>query len=255
MLIHCPECLTSFRFRATRFKGFKGARVRCRNCGAMIVVLNPAMSPASPPRAAGPAGPPESAAPGSGSGIRERTSGEDPTGDQTGQGDPSLWPVYNNGGDARDQPGPGDSGATEESPAAPPESEVPPEIRVEAREQKTTLEGYDISERIAVEPDPDESLTGQEEASPPSAFREPRPSFPEDDVYAPLVEVLPPLQGEEWPPPNSSSSAPPSLGYSPRPSYKVITDFVLITVILVFGGVCGYFALRYILSVIGVDLG
>jgi predicted Zn finger-like uncharacterized protein len=255
MLIHCPECRTGFRFEKRWMRGYKGARVRCRNCGSMIVILNPAMSPVSPPRAAGPAGPPESAAPGSGSGIRERTSGEDPTGDRMGQGDPSLWPVYNNGGETQEQPGSGDSGATEESAGAPPESEVSPEIRVEAGGKETAGDGFDISERIAVEPDPDEFPTGQEEFSPPSAFREPRPSFPEDDVYAPLVEVLPPLQGEEWPPPNSSPGAPPSLGYSPRPSYKVITDFALITVILVFGGVCGYFALRYILNVIGVDLG
>lgn len=255
MLIHCPECRTGFRFEKRWMRGYKGARVRCRNCGSMIVVLNPAMSPASSPRAAGPAGPPESAAPGSGSKIRERTSGEDPTGDRMGQENPSLWLVYNNGRDARDQPGPGDSGATKESAAAPPESEVPPEIRVEAREQETTLEGYDISERIAVEPDPDESPTGQEEASPPSVFWEPRPSFPEDDVYAPLVEVLPPRQGEEWPPPNSSSGALPSLGYSQRSAYRVVTDFALITVILIFGGVCGYFALRYLLNVVGVDLG
>jgi predicted Zn finger-like uncharacterized protein len=253
MLIHCPECRTGFRFEKRWMRGYKGARVRCRNCGSMIVVLNPAMSPASPPRAAGPAGPPESAAPGSGSGIRERTSGEELAGDRMGQGDPSLWPVYNNGGQTQEQPGPGDSGATEESAGAPPESEVSPEIRVEAGGKETAGDGFDISDRISLEPD--EFPSGQEEFSPPYASQEPRPAFSEDDVYAPLVEVLPPLHGEEWPPANSSSGFPPSHGYSPRPSYKLITDFALITVILIFGGVCGYFALRYILNVVGVDLG
>lgn len=253
MLINCPECLTSFRFRKTWFKGYKGARIRCRNCGGMIVVLNPAMSRASPPKVAGPVGPVDGSTSPSAGGSREKTSRDERAGDRMGQGEPSPMPVYNNRGEIRDSPGTEGSGAIGESAGIPPVSGIPPEIRVEAEGKEPAKDGFDISERISREPSG--SFTGQEGGSPPHTSREPDPSFSEDDVYAPMVEVLPPGHGEGWSPEGSSSGIPSSLGYSPRPAYKLITDFALITVVLVFGGVCGYFAVRYILSVIGVDLG
>lgn len=141
----------------------------------------------------------------------------------------------------------------EESAGAAPESGVSPEMRVEAGVEETASIGFDISGRISLEPDG--SQNGEEEDFPPSAFQETRPPFSEDDVYATPIEVLLPGEGEAWQPVNPSPDFPPSHGASPRPAYKWITDAALITVILVFGGVCGYFAVRYFLNVIGVDLG
>lgn len=253
MLITCTECRTSFRFQMRWLRGYKEARVRCRKCGARIVVRNPAMRPATPPKAAGSMVSAEGFARPSKSGRREGILGEVPGGVRTGQGDPIPGPVADNEKETRERTGSRDSGAMEESAGAAPESGVSPEIRVEACGEETASTGFDISGRISLEPDG--SQNGKEEDFPPSAFQEARPSFSEDDVYAPPVEVLPPGQGEAWQPVNPSTGFQPSHGASPRPAYKWITDVALITVILVFGGVCGYFAVRYFLNVIGVDLG
>lgn len=230
MLITCTDCRTSFRFQKRWIQGYKEARVRCRKCGARIVVLNPARLPSSPPKVAEPSVPPERVPRPSIDGIREGTSGEDLASGKLARGDSPLRLVYNHGREPRERTRTGDPGAMEEN-----------------------ADGFDISERIS--PAPEEPRSLLEDASLPAASQEVRSSVSEDEVVTPLVEVLPPGQGNAWPPVNSSPDFPPSHATSPRPAYKRITDYALITVILVFGGVCGYFALRYIFSVIGVELG
>jgi predicted Zn finger-like uncharacterized protein len=41
MLIECGSCRARYRVKPSMLKGFKGAEVRCRKCGGMIVVLTP----------------------------------------------------------------------------------------------------------------------------------------------------------------------------------------------------------------------
>ncbi len=48
MLIECSSCHARYRIKASMLKGFKGAQVRCRKCGGMIVVLTPGSDSGTP---------------------------------------------------------------------------------------------------------------------------------------------------------------------------------------------------------------
>lgn len=48
MLIECGGCRARYRIKTSMLKGFKGAEVRCRKCGGMIVVLTPGSESGTP---------------------------------------------------------------------------------------------------------------------------------------------------------------------------------------------------------------
>ncbi len=48
MLIECGSCRSRYRIKTSMLKGFKGAEVRCRKCGGMIVVLTPGSESGTP---------------------------------------------------------------------------------------------------------------------------------------------------------------------------------------------------------------
>jgi predicted Zn finger-like uncharacterized protein len=253
MLIHCPECRTGFRFEKRWMRGYKGARVRCRNCGSMIVVLNPSGSLPFPAKVKEPEVPAQSDAPSSISPKRMENFVEEPEGGRTREGPPPLHASFRTAGEPRERSETGFPGAAGEVAGVQMESGVGPGMRAEVRQEEITQEGFDISEMIA--PEPDGLLHGTEDDPPSPPIPPVYPPLSEEDVYEPFVEVLPPGHTEGWQPENSAPGIPVTRAYSPRSTYKVVTDFALITVILIFGGVCGYFALRYILNVVGVELG
>ena len=47
-MIECGSCRARYRIKASMLKGFKGAEVRCRKCGEMIVVLTPGSDSQTP---------------------------------------------------------------------------------------------------------------------------------------------------------------------------------------------------------------
>jgi predicted Zn finger-like uncharacterized protein len=46
MVVECSICQARYRMRESMMRGFQGAEVRCRKCGGIIVIMNPATVPA-----------------------------------------------------------------------------------------------------------------------------------------------------------------------------------------------------------------
>jgi predicted Zn finger-like uncharacterized protein len=248
MIIECTVCQARYRMRESMMRGFVGAEVRCRRCGGIIVIMNPASAPwaAVPAAPAGEASPPRrpsSRGERSGPPVRQ----EDPPPEH-----PRRGPTQ---GERKTQPG---TALAEETDI---EENVLDNVYSleqfrETRPRKSPSDGFDISGHIR--PEPSAPLP---EAEPDSSSTPPPVAPVEKDpaaggiLYDPVAwqkEGILPSPGDD-PVPSSQESRSPERYSLPKerrrfptlhPPFPRIPDIALVCFLLLLAGGMGYVVVR-----------
>jgi len=255
MLIECNSCRARYRIKASMLKGFKGAEVRCRKCGGMIVVLTPGSASGTPeagrveqratPRRQFPGR--ETAA----RAIRDEMVTSVPT----AQGPEQMEAEVQANIDLPEESGPVESV---------PECVSQGDLYLEAAPKQPPPEPYDIPGEIRIDPAVYPARKGLplESARPPADFPERQnpagSSFPEDLVAWENegVALLPPeapFLSPDKPGANEKSSSRgsrfrngSSFSMGPRPSHVAIVYLLLVLL-----GGCGYLLVRFLAKIAG----
>jgi predicted Zn finger-like uncharacterized protein len=240
MVVECSICQARYRMRESMMRGFQGAEVRCRKCGGIIVIMNPATVPdpavpaslAEETRAHRRSSPPE----------QEHSSPE--------HARRSPPPV-----ERKAQPG---TALAEETDI---EEDVPDNVYSlehfrEIRPRKSPADGFDISGFIRPEPSAPlpEAEPDSSSAPPPETPAEKDPTA-ESILYEPvawLKEGILPSPGENpFPPSREAGSSRKYFSRKERPRsptlhpmFPRISDIAFVYLLLLLAGGVGYLLVR-----------
>ena len=253
MEIECSCCQARYRMKESMMKGFRGAEVRCRKCGATIAVLTPgttSRAPAAKIRGDRPGGPRPASPKNT---LHPPAARQDPPAEHAR---PGLA-----GGEGKTQTSM--ALAEEHDAALPVPDNVYPLDRFRGGHPKILpTEGYDISGSIL--PHPPASAAGKESAerSPAvaepleelrsirSSLREETIPWREEDIAAAPIET-PPAAPDKTPasgmPPAGKSRLSRRFSFSayPRP-----THIAMVYMLLLFLGGFGYLLVRFFTQMI-----
>lgn len=254
MVIECAGCKARYRFKKSMLKGFKGAEVRCRKCGGMIVVVAPGIQ----------VGTPEAARVERRAALRRHPPAKKKTARVVGAEMAPSGPVAH-GQERMEAPVPAGMALIGEisSPDSGPDNAPRVDLSPEVAHKQPPSESHDISGMIRTDPvRPPPVRTPAGEFHFPSAFslqKEAFRSIPpgeritgENERSDPISRISPIPSRDDMEPPDKSSSDrsqfqigfPVSMG--PRPSHVAIVYLLL----LLLGG-CGYLIVRFLANIAG----
>ena len=247
MVVECSICQARYRMRESMMRGFQGAEVRCRKCGGIIVIMNPATAP-GPADPVAPAGETlahrRSSPPGEISGIPARQEHSPP--EHSRRGPPP--------GERKAQPGTALAEETDTEEAVP-DNVYSLELFREIRPRRSLADGFDISGYIRTEPPPEAN---------PDSWLTPPPEAPveKDPTADSILFERVAWQKEGILPPPAEDPAPPSreAGRSRRyfsrkkrprsstlhPMFPQISDIAFVYLLLLLAGGVGYLVIRLI---------
>lgn len=252
MVIECRSCQARYWMKESLMKGVKGAKVRCRKCGATFVVVSPVTVPDAPDPA--------------NRGIRARAR-QDPhppketegTAGGGGKGSPradavqALLPSPDPG---RPHPTP-----TEKDDPAPP---VPDNVYSlnsfrEGRPKRSPAGGYDISGTVrpwpSVFPEEERPADTSPLSAPCDGKREMRNILLEEPIRWKIKGTSGPSDANPGDPPHETKIlelSPPDrsqIKAGPTSSYTRITNIAIVYLLLLVLGGCGYLIV-YVLSLV-----
>ena len=250
MVIECSVCQARYRMRESMIRGFQGAEVRCRKCGGIIVIMNPATvsGPAVPAPPADETHPyRRSSPPGETSGIPARQEHSPP--EHSRRGPPP--------GERKAQPGTALAEETDIEEGVPDNVYSLEHFR-EIRPRRSPADGFDISGYIRPEPsapppeaEPDSWLT-----PPPEAPVEKVPTA-DNILYEPVAwqreGILPPPGEDSVPSPGKPIPSRMSLFHKRwsgssnlHPMFPRISDIAFVYLLLLLAGGVGYLVVRLI---------
>jgi predicted Zn finger-like uncharacterized protein len=237
MVVECSICQARYHMRESMMRGFQGAEVRCRKCGGIIVIMNPATVP----------GPSVPAAP---AGETRARRGSFPPGREYSH--PEHVRRSSPPGERKAQPG---TALAEEADIeeAVPDNVYSLEHFREIHPRRLPSDGFDISGFIR--PEPSAPLPEEE----PDSSSAPPPETPvekdpgEDGILFETVAwqkegILPPPGEDPRPPPSREAGLPWryfSRKKRPRspnlhPMFPGISDIVFVYLLLFVAGGVGY---------------
>ncbi len=249
MVIECTICQARFRMRESIMRGFKGAEVRCRKCGGIIVIMTPATVQGTETleRGADP--------------RRLPTSPREKPGTFAGREEPAPEPAPRGlpAGEGRAKPRTALAEKTEPEEAIP-DNVYSLEHYREIRPRKFPADGFDISGFIRPEPVVPQPVPEPEPVSlpadPPSVPAE-NDSTQESLLYQRIAwqkeGILPPPSEEPLPSPAKETPPRKSLFRRRRgktgnlhPMFPRASDIALVYLLLLLAGGVGYLVVRYL---------